>query len=92
MNKIFWTDTAVKNLNNIFDYISADSKFYADVLVNDIFESIEQIKIFSKSGRVVPEIADKNTREIFVGSYRIIYEVKNKQVRILTIIHGVRKL
>lgn len=92
MTKVIWSNTAVSDLKNIYDYIALDSEIYAQALIDDIFNAIEQIANFPKSGRVVPEIKKKKFREIFLGNYRIIYSVTSKQVRIVTIIHGARRL
>jgi len=33
MVKVVWTDLAIEDLKSIYDYISKDSKFYADRLL-----------------------------------------------------------
>ena len=43
-------------------------------------------------GRVVPELQDENIREVFVYSYRIVYELVTDTVQINAIIHGRRDL
>ncbi|HEY7883643.1 MAG TPA: type II toxin-antitoxin system RelE/ParE family toxin [Cellvibrionaceae bacterium] len=43
-------------------------------------------------GRIVPEIDKPQVRECFVYSYRVIYEVGDGVVEILTVIHGRRLL
>jgi len=44
-------------------------------------------------GRTVPEINDKNIREIIKGSYRIIYQIKkSRHAEILTVFHSSRLL
>ena len=40
----------------------------------------------------MPEIGDENIREVFVYSYRMIYEVLAPEVRILAFLHGARDL
>ena len=47
---------------------------------------------FPLSGRVVPEFPTGSFREVLVGNYRIIYEPAERQVEILTIMHGARDL
>ena len=37
---------------------------------------------------MVPEMENPALREIIYGSYRIIYELDNSDVQILTVIHG----
>jgi len=41
-------------------------------------------------GRKVPEIDDESVREIFIYSYRILYEIKSGQIYIIGIVHGRR--
>ena len=43
-------------------------------------------------GRVVPEVGDESVRELFVKSYRLIYEIRREHVVILALIHGARRL
>jgi len=43
-------------------------------------------------GRIVSEICDKNVRERFVYSYRLIYRIKGYTITILAVIHGKRLL
>ena len=69
MNKIIWTDVAVTDLKNIKEYISKDSVIYARAFLLVIFNSVEQLKDFPKSGRIVPEFNKANTRELHVGTY-----------------------
>ena len=38
----------------------------------------------------MPEIDDENIREIFIYSYRILYEIKSDIVYVIGIIHGKR--
>ena len=43
-------------------------------------------------GRVVPEIDAPDIRELFIGSYRLIYQVTADRVFILVLVHGTRDL
>jgi addiction module RelE/StbE family toxin len=89
--KIVWTEQAVTDLDAIRIYIARDSETYANTVVLEIFEATDRLEHFPQSGRVVPELADPNTREIIVGSYRAIYDISGEVVRILTILHGARQ-
>jgi plasmid stabilization system protein ParE len=42
-------------------------------------------------GRIVPEMADDLVRELFVKSYRLIYEVPADKIVILAFLHGARR-
>ena len=40
------------------------------------------------SGRVVPEFAQEDIREVIVGNYRIVYRIEAKDVVVLTVFEG----
>jgi plasmid stabilization system protein ParE len=56
----------------IHEYISQDSAFYADRLVEKITGRIDQLQKFPQSGRVVPEFNNEVARELIEGRYRIV--------------------
>jgi len=75
--KVHWTDTAETHLDDIYTlytYIARDSKAYALRTVDRITKRSKQISIFPQSGRKVAEYNSERVREVFSGSYRIIYE------------------
>ncbi len=57
-------------------------------ILRDIASRTDQISLFPESGRVVPELGQHEVREVFHGDYRIIYGVRNNNVRILRVLHG----
>ena len=90
MVKVIWTDQALDDLDSICLFIARDSFQYAKLFAIRAFESTDQLEIFPKAGRVVPEINREYIREIILGNYRIIYRIITKNVEILTIHHGAR--
>jgi hypothetical protein len=50
------------------------------------------LAILSERGRVVPEFDDPNVRELFIKSYRMLYNTTKDRVYILGFIHGARDL
>ena len=85
-----WSVPAKNDLKQIFDYISQDSKYYAKNVVRTIIEKTELLNDFPEMGRVVPELGETNVRELFVYSYRIIYEITPESIPVLAIVHGKR--
>jgi toxin ParE1/3/4 len=85
-----WSGPAKRDLKQIHDYIAQDSKYYAKNVVRNIVSKSETLEPFLKVGRMVPEINDPNVREIFIYSYRLIYEITPRRVKILAIVHGKR--
>jgi toxin ParE1/3/4 len=90
--KLIWSPDALDDIEAIGNYISRDSEFYAESTVLKIYESPQSLVNFPKRGRVVPEIANEDIRELFVFQYRLIYEIKSNEIHILTVIHGKRLL
>ncbi len=87
---IVWSPEAVKDIESIAEYIERDSEFYAKAVVNKIFQSTEKLKKFPKIGRVVPELGREDIRELIIYSYRLVYQVKERQILIIAVIHGKR--
>lgn len=87
---VIWTDPAKLDLRDIHDYIARDSKYYAQKVSQDIVDKSEKLILFPEIGRIVPETDDPDVREIFIYSYRLIYEVLPNSVQVLALIHGKR--
>lgn len=89
--KIIWTEPAIADLEAIKTYIARDSEIYANAVILEIFEATERLETFPRSGRIVPEFNESDTREVIVGNYRVIYDISGESVRILTVLHGARQ-
>ena len=85
--KIAWSHKAEKQLNQIFEYIAADSTFYAYRTVQQIILRVEDLARQPWQGRVVPEYEREEIREVFYSPYRIIYLLSDDQVEVLSVIH-----
>lgn len=92
MVKIIWTDFAIEDLRLIHDYISKDSKRYADRFLEKLLERVDQLESFPKSGRIVPEFNIDSIRELIEGNYRIVYKISTTQIAILRVHHAARQL
>lgn len=91
MAKIVWTDFSVSDLKEIFEYISKDSKRYAENQVKRIKAQTSILTTRPLAGRIVPELEKKEIRELIEGNYRIIYRiVNNNLIEILTVHHTSR--
>jgi addiction module RelE/StbE family toxin len=90
--KTRWTETARGDLRAIRAHISRDSARYAGRVVQKIRAAIARLKSFPELGAVVEPWHRDDIREIYVGSYRIIYHVTARVIWIVTIIHAARLL
>ncbi|PIE68455.1 MAG: plasmid stabilization protein [Deltaproteobacteria bacterium] len=88
--KIIWSPLAIDRVRvvEIADYIAKDEPNAAEKWVDTIFSKVERLAIFSRSGRIVPEINNEQYREIIYGNYRIVYRIEKEQLSILTVRHG----
>jgi len=93
MATIKWTPQSLGDIEAIADFIARDSDYYALMFTEKVFDTVERLKLFPESGRMVPELNRKKIREIIFGNYRIIYRIKSEtQVDILRIYHSARLL
>lgn len=93
MVKIVWTDDAIQDLEEIFNYISKDSPISAKRLIERLLQKVEMLQDFPKLGRMVPEFEKESIRELIEGSYRIIYHLKTEiEIQITRIHHSARNL
>ncbi len=89
--KIIWSPRAIERVQDISDYIAADSGKAAAKWIESVFKKVRSLKYFPNAGRVVPEIKKSNIKEIFHGEYRIIYKTFKSHIAILTVRHGKRR-
>lgn len=87
---VVWTQTAQEHLEAIYGYIARDSERYALRMVDRLTRRSEQIASAPLSGRRVPEYELQQIREVFEGSYRIIYHIKPDRIEVLAVLHGAR--
>ena len=92
MAKVVWSPQSLQDLEDIAEYIAKDSEYYASLVIENIVESIEILALFPRIGREVPELQKENVREIFYKRYRIIYQIVDDHVEIITVVHSSRLL
>ncbi|BAO43744.1 type II toxin-antitoxin system RelE/ParE family toxin [Thiolapillus brandeum] len=84
---VIWSEPAKADLRSIHDFIAHDSRYYAKKVTQDIREKTDVLDGLPKVGKKVPELNDENIRELSLYSYRIIYEIKNQDIFVLTLVH-----
>ena len=87
--QINWSTEANEDLNEITDFIAADSPVAAVNLSEHLFETAEkigQMPYMGRKGRIA------GTREFVAHpNYILVYQVKLDEIRILRVLHGSRK-
>lgn len=89
---IKWSPKAASHFEEICDYITKDSKYYAALFAKKILSIVKAIPPFPKAGRIVPEYNDENLREKIYENYRVVYRIKGEIIEIVAICHGARQL
>ena len=92
MAQVRWTPQAADDLEATCLFIARDSPQLAATLADRVVRATERLASYPRSGRAVPELGIENIREITVGSYRVIYRIRQDEVHLLTVHHGARLL
>ena len=91
MVQINWTDDAKLDLKNIYEFISKESEYYAELTVFKIISKTELLNNNVNIGKVIKEKQNPFFRELLYKQYRIMYKVLGDQhVDILNISHSSR--
>ncbi len=86
--EIVWTDFAIENLKNIFDYYKDKSnQKVAHKILYQIYQSTKNLKEYPNSGQIelTLERLNQNHRYIVSGKYKIIYKVSDLKIIILDV-------
>jgi toxin ParE1/3/4 len=91
MVKLYWTQSALKNLDKIHRYILDQtlSEVIANRYVLKLIMRVEQLKIYPESGQVelLLRKISQNSRYLIEGNYKIIYQVQNSSVIVTDVFH-----
>lgn len=86
--KLFWTETAKQDLIAIRQYISADNPTAAKRWVDRLRQRVRNSRHAPLSGRMVPELEREDIWELIEGNYRIVYQVLDDRIVVLTVFEG----
>lgn len=86
--KLFGTETAKQDLIAIRKYISADNPTVAKRWIGRLRQRARNSLHAPLAGRIVPELAREDIRELIEGNYRVVYQVFDDRLVILTVFEG----
>ncbi len=93
MAEVRWTSQALDDLESVCRYIERDSPRVAEAFAGRVFGLTDQLELFLRSGRILPELEREDIRELIVFNYRVIYLLTpDEVVHVLTVRHGARLL
>jgi len=87
---VIWAESAQAALDEVITYIAQHSRDQAIKVLIRALEAAASLETLADRGRIVPELAEPDLRELFVFRYRLMYRVGAEQVRIVTFVHGAR--
>jgi toxin ParE1/3/4 len=91
--RLIWTQEALEKLIEIETFIATDNPERAKTFIDELIEYTEQkLPDNPLLGRMVPETANSEIRELLYRKYRLVYRVRPKIIEILTVFEGHRLL
>ncbi|MEI6340232.1 MAG: type II toxin-antitoxin system RelE/ParE family toxin [Verrucomicrobiota bacterium] len=90
MARIVWAEPALQDLDAIADYISLDKPPAASRFVRRVFERIEQLATYPKSGSVPAELKGTHYRQLVIPPVRIFYRAQEDTIYIVYVMRGER--
>ncbi len=82
--------SAVTDLEEIWEFIAADSLTAADRILEEILEAIPSFVTFPKMGHARPELTSRPLRFHPVRDFVIVYAPEEKPLQVLAVLHGRR--
>jgi plasmid stabilization system protein ParE len=86
--KLRWSSRALEDLLEIGDYIALDDAAAARRWLTRLRDRARKAAAAPRSGRRVPELDREDIREVFAGTYRIIYRIDARELVVVTVIEG----
>ncbi len=92
--QVEFTQTAKNDLRDIWDFIQKDSPLEAKKFIAHVEQQVSHLEQFPQRCPLIPENESigKDYRNLLFGDYRTIFQISNKTVYVLRIIHGSRLL
>lgn len=78
----------MSDLEAIGEYFERTSPQYATTIVDRLYTSVEPLSEHPRMGRRVPEVDHESVRELIVEGYRVLYQLREERIEILTVVHS----
>ena len=90
MSKFVLHPEAYADLNEIWEYIAADSLDAADRVLEEIYRAVISLVAFPHRGHPRPDLTSRPLRFHIVRDYVIAYALDEKPLAVIAILHGRR--
>lgn len=92
MARLIWTEPALNDLESIAEYIALDKPDAARRYVRRVFQAVERLSQFPKSGSIPPEVPHLPYRQVVVPPCRIFYRSEGKDILIIFVMRSEQRL
>ncbi len=92
MARLIWSEPALRDLEEIAEYIALDNRSAAYRYVRKVFSAVERLKRYPDSGRKPEELPATPYREVIVPPCRVFYRTTENDVFILHVMRSERLL
>lgn len=82
--------SALKDLNEIWEFIAADNLDAADRVLDEILEAVRSLVSFPQMGHYRPELSSHPLRFHPVRDFIVAYAADEKPLLVLAVLHGRR--
>jgi plasmid stabilization system protein ParE len=83
--RVIWAPSAFDDLDEVLEH-----RTDAAELLDEVLNAADSLSTLSERGRLVPELDDAVTRELFIRDFRLIYEVASEYVHVVALVYGAR--
>jgi len=83
MAQLIWSEPALRQLEEIVEYIALDKPEAAKRVAQSVFSLTDNVEQFKLIGRVIPEFPVARYRQIWVNPCWIYYKITGEDVTIL---------
>jgi plasmid stabilization system protein ParE len=90
MSAYVLSPAALQDLQDIWDFISADSESAADKLEDEFFEAFGRLAQRPRMGHTRTDLTERDVLFWPVGSYLIVYRQDSTTLQIVAVLHGAR--
>lgn len=87
---VVWAASALEDLVGVLENVATLFPGTEPALYEAVMQAAGKLSTLSERGRLVPELHDDRTREIFVRDYRLMYEVHDDRVAVVAFVFGRR--
>lgn len=92
MARLIWTAPALADLESIADYIALDKPEAARNYVRRVFQAVERLSQFPRSGSIPPELPHFPYRKIVIPPCRIFYRTTDQEILIIFVMRSEQRL